>query len=94
MRIPPPIKVEQKLIAAGQMPVGMTFVSGGDYLMVAWNRPTDERARLDDYFIDKYEVSNQEYKEFINAGGYLKRDFWKYPFSKDGRSLSWDEAMR
>ena len=94
MRMPPPIVVEQKLIAAGQMPVGMTFVSGGDYRMMAWNRPTDERARLDDYFIDKYEVSNQEYKEFINAGGYLKREFWKYPFSKDGRTLSWDEAMR
>ena len=30
--------------------------------MVAWNRPTDERTRLDDYFIDKYEVSNQSTK--------------------------------
>ena len=69
----PPIVVEQKLIAAGQMPDRMTFVSGGDYRMVAWNRPTDERARLYDYFLDKYEVSNQEYKEFINAGGYLKQ---------------------
>ena len=94
MMMPPPIVVEQKLIAADQMPERMTFVSGGDYRMVAWNRPTDERARLDDYFIDKYEVSNQEYKEFINAGGYLKQQFWKYPLSKDGRALSWDEAMK
>jgi eukaryotic-like serine/threonine-protein kinase len=94
MMMPPPILVEQKLIAADQMPQRMTFVSGGDYRMVAWNRPTEARARLDDYFIDKYEVSNQEYKEFINAGGYLKKEFWKYPLSKDGRTLSWDEAMK
>ena len=94
MMMPPPIVVEQKLIAADQMPNRMTFVPGGDYRMVAWTRPTDERARLDDYFIDKYEVSNQEYQEFINAGGYLKQQYWKYPFSKDGRALSWGEAMK
>ena len=57
------------------------------------SRPTDRRVRLSDYFIDKYEVSNQDYKEFINAGGYVKREFWSHPFLKDGRSLSWDEAM-
>ena len=92
--LPPPIRVEQKLIAADKMPDRMAFVPGGDYRLVAWARPTDARVRLDDYFIDKYEVSNQEYKEFINAGGYLKKQFWKYPFIKDGRTLSWDEAMK
>jgi len=76
------------------MPERMTFVSGGDYRLAAWGRPTDARTKLDDYFIDKYEVSNQEYKEFINAGGYLKKQFWKYPFIKDGKTLSWDEAMK
>jgi hypothetical protein len=49
--------------------------------------------RLDDYFIDKYEVSNHEYKEFINAGGYVKREFWKHPLVKDGRTIPWDDAM-
>jgi len=91
---PPPIRVEQKLIAADKMPERMVFVPGGDYRLVAWSRPTDARPKLDDYFIDKYEVSNQEYKEFINAAGYLKKEFWKYPFIKDGRTLSWDEAMK
>jgi formylglycine-generating enzyme required for sulfatase activity/pimeloyl-ACP methyl ester carboxylesterase len=71
----------------------MTPVTGGDYRLVAWARPTDERVHLDDYFIDKYEVSNQEYKEFINGGGYLKKQYWKYPFIKDGKTLTWEEAM-
>jgi serine/threonine protein kinase/formylglycine-generating enzyme required for sulfatase activity len=92
--LPLPIRVQQKLIAAAKLPERMTFVPGGDYRLVAWGRPTDARVRLDDYFIDKYEVSNQEYKAFINAGGYLKKQFWKYPFVKDGRTLSWDDAMK
>ena len=40
----------------------MVFVPGGDYRLVAWGRPTDPRPKLADYFIDKYEVSNQDYK--------------------------------
>jgi formylglycine-generating enzyme required for sulfatase activity len=92
--LPPPIRVEQRLVAADKRPERMVFVPGSDYRLVAWGRPTDSRIKLDDYFIDKYEVSNQEYKEFINAGGYLKKQFWKYPFAKDGRTLSWDEAMK
>jgi serine/threonine protein kinase len=92
--LPPPIRVEEKLIAADKIPERMTFVPGGDYRLVAWGRPTDARPRLDDYFIDKYEVSNQEYKEFINAGGYLKKQYWNYPFIKDGKTLSWEEAMK
>ena len=43
--------------------------------------------------IDTYEVSDQDYKEFINAGGYLKKQYWKYAFIKDGKSLSWEEAI-
>jgi len=91
--MPPPIKVDKKLIAADKVPARMTLVTGGDYRLVAWARPTDERVHLDDYFIDKYEVSNQEYKEFINGGGYLKKQYWKYPFIKDGKTLTWEEAM-
>jgi serine/threonine protein kinase/formylglycine-generating enzyme required for sulfatase activity len=92
--LPPPIRVEQKLIAADKMPDRMVSVPGGDYRLVAWGRPTDARIKLDDYFIDKYEVTNQDYKEFINAGGYLKKEFWKYLFNKGGKTLSRDEAMK
>jgi serine/threonine protein kinase/formylglycine-generating enzyme required for sulfatase activity len=90
---PPPVRIEQKLLAADKVPDGMTFVPGSDYRLVAWARPTDARVRLDDFFIDKYEVSNQNYKDFINAGGYLKKQYWKYPFVKDGKTLSWEAAI-
>ncbi|HEY9231335.1 MAG TPA: SUMF1/EgtB/PvdO family nonheme iron enzyme, partial [Blastocatellia bacterium] len=92
--IPPPLRVEAKLAEADRVPERMAFVPGGDYRIVAWRRPTDARVRLDDFYIDRFEVSNQEFKAFINAGGYVKREYWKYPFVKDGQPLTWEAAMR
>jgi dienelactone hydrolase len=45
------------------------------------------------FFIDRFEVTNRQYKEFVDRGGYEKREYWKAPFVKDGRSLGWEEAM-
>jgi formylglycine-generating enzyme required for sulfatase activity len=92
--MPPPIRIDLRLLPSGDVPQRMVFVPGGDYRLVSWSRPTDRRVRLDDFFIDKYEVSNREYQEFVNAGGYVRREFWKHAFMKDGRTIPWDEAMR
>jgi eukaryotic-like serine/threonine-protein kinase len=91
--VPPPLRIEQKLFVADKMPDRMVFVPGSEYRLVAWARPTEARVQLNDYYIDKYEVSNQDYKEFINAGGYLKKQYWKFPFIKDGKTVPWEEAM-
>jgi len=48
---------------------------------------------LEDYWIDKYEVTNRQFKAFVDQGGYQKRDYWKVPFVRDGKQLSFDEAM-
>jgi formylglycine-generating enzyme required for sulfatase activity len=89
----PPIKISQWLIESGSNPGRMVFVPGGDYRLLSSQRPNDEKARLDDYFIDKYEVSNQEFKEFVSGGGYARQEYWKVPIVKDGREISWSEAM-
>ena len=47
---------------------------------------------LADYWIDQYEVTNRQYKAFVDNGGYQKKEFWKEPFEKDGKLLSWTEA--
>ena len=93
MIVPPPIRITQSLRAAGTVPGRMVFVPGGDYRLIAWSRPTDRRVRLADFFIDKYEVTNREFKEFISAGGYVKQQFWTHAFVSDGRSISFDAAM-
>jgi eukaryotic-like serine/threonine-protein kinase len=49
--------------------------------------------KIADYFLDRYEVTNQRYKAFVDAGGYRRKEFWKEPFVEDGHSVSWEEAM-
>jgi len=49
---------------------------------------------LGEFFIGRYEVTNREYKEFVDVGGYGNRDYWKHPFVTDGRQRTWEEAGR
>ncbi len=68
----------------GSVPAGMVRVPA-----------TDARVgKLEDYFIGRYEVTNRQYKAFVDAGGYRNLEFWKHPIAKDARKLSWEEAMR
>ena len=48
---------------------------------------------LGDYWMDRYEVTNQQYKKFLDEGGYSKQEYWKQEFRKEGRVLPWTEAM-
>ena len=49
---------------------------------------------LPDFYIDKYEVTNKQYREFINSGGYKNKKYWKERFTRNGRELSWEEAVK
>ena len=94
--VPPdePSDFKIKLVEAAKLPDQMVLIPGGSYKLASRTRPTNARVDLDDFFIDKYEVTNREFKEFVSAGGYFKPEFWKQPFVKDGRTLSFDDAMK
>jgi len=71
----------------GSSAAGMVFVPSPRY-----PSPPYETG-IPDYWTDKYEVTNRQYTEFVDAGGYRNPKFWKYPFVKDGRRLSFEQAM-
>jgi dienelactone hydrolase len=48
---------------------------------------------IDDFWIDRFEVTNREFKAFVDNGGYARRDYWREPFSEGGRSVRWEEAV-
>ena len=48
---------------------------------------------LTDFFIDRLEVTNREYYQFVAAGGYEDPKYWRHRFVKEGIELSFDEAM-
>ena len=63
----------------GTVPPGMVRVKG--------------QGEIGDYFIDKYEVPNRQFKEFVNKGGYQKKEYWKHEFIKDGKEMTWEDAV-
>lgn len=89
----PTIRVAHKLIATDALPEEMVFVPGGHYKLRGQDRLTAKGVTLQDYAIDRYEVSNADYKAFIDAGGYRERSYWEHPFIKDETLLSWEDGI-
>jgi serine/threonine protein kinase/dienelactone hydrolase len=48
---------------------------------------------IGDFLMDRFEVTNKDYKRFVDAGGYQDPKYWKYPFRAEGIELSWQKAM-
>ena len=81
-----------KLHPRVSVPPGMVVVAGG-WIGLAYPLAYGRSAQVDDFLIDRHEVSNEEYKRFVDAGGYQKREFWRQPFVKDGRTVPWEDAV-
>jgi serine/threonine protein kinase/dienelactone hydrolase len=79
-----PYDLTRTLDKKGAIPPGMVRVQGAETPV----------GTLTDFYIDTYEVTNKQYKEFINGGGYRERKFWKQKFIKDGKELTWEEAVK
>ena len=66
---------------------GMLHVSGD-----ALNPAAPRRMKLEPYLLDRFEVSNQEYAAFVEAGGYRMAALWSAAdahASKDGVAAAW-----
>jgi formylglycine-generating enzyme required for sulfatase activity/dienelactone hydrolase len=72
---------------------GMVHVGGGEADVNLPGLDHLEPVKLGDYVIGRYEVTNKEFKRFVDSGGYQRRELWKQPFRLAGRELSWSEAM-
>ena len=72
-----PAKIVKLLDKKGTVPPGMLRVIGGNQ---------------GDFFMDEHEVTNLRFKEFVDRGGYQKKEYWKYPFVRDDKTLTWEEA--
>jgi predicted esterase len=57
------------------------------------SRVFGRRSAMPAFEIDRFEVTNREFKEFIDGGGYQGRHYWNVAFVDQGRTLSWEQAM-
>jgi hypothetical protein len=84
-----------KLLTSQEIPEDMLFIPGrfvGYYYMFPGGtnlRP----AKTGDFFVDRNEVTNADFQEFVDKGGYKKPAYWKESFVKGGDTLSWKASM-
>ena len=83
-----------RLRRADDVPAGMVTVpAGGDVTVRSMPLGALQTTQIDDFLIDQHEVTNEEYKRFVDAGGYEKRDYWRQPFMRNGEEIGLDEAV-
>ena len=66
-----------------EIPEGMVRVPGSD----------GPQGSVPDFFIGRFEVTNREYKAFVDAGGYRNADHWRHPFVDEGETLERGPAL-
>jgi len=78
-----PNQLFRALDRKGSVPADMVRVPGAETAAGA----------LPDFYIDAHEVTNRQYKEFVSAGGYREKKYWKHKFIRDGKELTWEDAV-
>ena len=76
----------------GSVPPEMLRVSGGTFQQRAGLLGMLGPVELPAYLVDRFEVTNRNFKEFVDRGGYQNREYWTHEFIRDGMTLSWEEA--
>jgi len=77
----------------GSIPPGMTYIQGGNFIPALTGAGVDP-VYLHPFYIDKFEVTNKDFKGFMDAGGYSNSQYWvEMDFIKDGVSLSFEQAQ-
>jgi tRNA A-37 threonylcarbamoyl transferase component Bud32/cephalosporin-C deacetylase-like acetyl esterase len=93
--LPQPV-IRAQLKTAEATPAGMVHVPGSTdpFLVYLPGFEHFEPVQLTEpYWIDRFEVSNAEFKKFVDAGGYQKQEYWREAFVEGGRSLQWEAAV-
>ncbi len=83
--LPTPGSHPPGMVAVSIPPRGMQLTLNGFF----YYRPVP----APDYYIDRHEVTNAEFKAFVDVGGYEKRKYWTEPFVREGQTLDWTAVM-
>jgi len=81
------------LDSAGKVPENMVHIPGIRISLENTRVNSAEAAEMKDFLIDKYEVTNKDFRKFVDSGGYRTKKYWLQPFIKNEKTLTWEETM-
>jgi eukaryotic-like serine/threonine-protein kinase len=90
-----PPRFNFQLVPSETGPAGMVRIASSDQPFRLFIPGLDHLppVKLPDYWIDRNEVTNRDFKRFMDDGGYRRPDLWREPFVKDGRPIAFNAAM-
>jgi tRNA A-37 threonylcarbamoyl transferase component Bud32/dienelactone hydrolase len=88
------LKRHYRLPEMGSLPEEMELVPAARVRPYMYGLENLDAKPVGEFLMDRYEVTNEAYKRFIDSGGYTDPKYWKYPFVEDDRTLTWEEAMK
>ena len=94
--VPESTEINVTLTPASEAPPGMVLVPA-DSRPFQLNFPgfehLGELGAMDAFWIDRLEVTNADFKKFVDAGGYRRQEYWQEPFQEAGRNIPWGTAV-
>ncbi len=82
------------LDAEGASPANTVVIEERIYAAVPLGSfPATGAFELKRSYIDRTEVTNAAYQQFVDDRGYERPEFWREPFILEGRQVSFEEAM-
>lgn len=83
-----------KLDSISTLPENMVRIPAGKSPMYIVGLEDHGGKSVGEFLIDRFEVSNKDYKIFVDAGGYKNKRYWNFPIYINGKEVSWEEAMK
>ena len=71
----------------------MVHIPGGTFGVFLVGLDENRTSTLGDYRMDKLEVTNRQFRAFVDAGGYMKREYWPSELLKDGVGPTFEAAV-
>ena len=72
---------------------GMVLLRGKRLVGTLFGLSSTAPLDLADFLMDKLEITNAQYKAFVDAGGYGNAQWWDSTINRDGRAMARTDAM-
>jgi dienelactone hydrolase len=78
----------------GEVPPDMSWVPAGSFELFLPGLDHLKKEPIQPFLIDRHEVTNRDYKRFVDAGGYNDARYWREPFVDGGATLTFEQAKQ
>jgi eukaryotic-like serine/threonine-protein kinase len=85
--------VKLKLDPVGSLPENMVRIPSKKTLMYIVGLESYGDKQVGEFLIDRFEVTNKQFKTFVDAGGYNNKSFWQFPIYSEGSEIPFEKAV-